>query len=249
MARPKKIGLDYFPLNTTMNEQFKAIEELHGNDGFTWLIKFWQSAYKKIDGIVDLNGILGVIGAKTSRISTDKQNEIIKDCVSLGLLLEIEPGKYTSEGIQNRIKKIIGNREYDRIYTEKRLSELKISDNKPISTQIKVNEIKEKEIKIKEIKENILVPEHLLDIWPEFLEMRRKIRKPATDRAQKNIITELGKIAPNDHALQIQIIDQSITNSWQGIFPLKIPNNYNIKSNIEDRKKRHDSVLSGRPEL
>lgn len=67
----------------------------------------------------------------------------------------------------------------------------------------------------------LIIPAHLTEIWPDFLSMRRTIRKPATDRAQRNIVTELEKLAPGDHTQQVKILEQSITNSWQGVFALK----------------------------
>lgn len=144
MARPKKIGLDYFPLDVNPDDQFKAIEELHGNDGFTWIVKFWQAAYRTNDGIVDLNGIRGVLAAKTSRISSEKQAEIIRDCIDLHLLYEVEPGKYTSNGIQKRLLKIRQDRENDRNYARNKLSERKLSDNLPIMQESKEKEKKRK---------------------------------------------------------------------------------------------------------
>lgn len=67
----------------------------------------------------------------------------------------------------------------------------------------------------------IIIPDHLKEIWPDFLKMRRAIRKPATDRAQKNLFSDLETFAPGDHSKQIKIVEQSITNSWQGFFQLR----------------------------
>jgi hypothetical protein len=147
MARPIETGLKYFPVDTNFDDEFRALEELHGNDGFAWILKFWQSAYKTNDGIVDLSGIYRVLAAKTCRISTDKQEEIIRDALQLGLLTHLGNGKYTSNGIQKRIKKVVDEREKGRNYSKNRLSERKPPDNLPKTGESKV---KEKEIKIKE---------------------------------------------------------------------------------------------------
>ena len=222
MARPRKIGLDYFPVDVYFDEQLESLIELHGNDALAWMIRFWQKAYRTNDGIVDLSDIRGVIGAKTSRISTDKQSVIICDAIKLGLLIQKEPQHYTSNGIQKRLDKITKDRNNDRNYAKNELSDSFRSDNLPITGESKVKERKVKEIKGKESKEKkIELPDHLVEIWPDFLEMRSKIRKPATDRAQRNIIAELESLAPGDKDKQIRIIEQSITNSWQGVFALK----------------------------
>jgi len=56
--------------------------------------------------------------------------------------------------------------------------------------------------------------------WKDFKTMRTKIRKPLTERAEELIINELNKLA-TDEKIQVAILNQSIMNSWQGVFPLK----------------------------
>ena len=56
--------------------------------------------------------------------------------------------------------------------------------------------------------------------WKDFKDMRRKKNKPMTGRAEELIINELNKLT-NDEKTQIAILNQSIMNSWQGVFPLK----------------------------
>lgn len=59
----------------------------------------------------------------------------------------------------------------------------------------------------------------------EFKKMRVKIRKPLTERAEKLIMTELQKLAGDNEEKKIKILEQSIMNSWAGVFPLKTDNN------------------------
>lgn len=54
-----------------------------------------------------------------------------------------------------------------------------------------------------------------------FFEMRVKIKKPATERAKELILSELDKLAGSDESLKIQILNQSIRNCWQDVYPLK----------------------------
>ena len=54
-----------------------------------------------------------------------------------------------------------------------------------------------------------------------FEDMRKKIRKPLTDRAAELIISKLFKLSGKDIKKAILILQQSITNSWQGVFELK----------------------------
>ena len=54
-----------------------------------------------------------------------------------------------------------------------------------------------------------------------FEEMRKKLRKPLTDRAKELTLGKLEKLAPGNEALQVAILDQSVERGWQGVFPLK----------------------------
>lgn len=55
----------------------------------------------------------------------------------------------------------------------------------------------------------------------DFAEMRKKMRKPLTDRALALTLSELEKLAPGDDEKKIAILNQSIQRCWQGVFPLK----------------------------
>jgi hypothetical protein len=63
--------------------------------------------------------------------------------------------------------------------------------------------------------------ETLENLFLEFLDMRKKMRKPATPRAIELLKLDLKKLAPENASLQKLIILQSIKNNWQGFFALK----------------------------
>ena len=65
------------------------------------------------------------------------------------------------------------------------------------------------------------LPENLKETLREFEEMRKSIKKPMTDVARKRLIRELQKLAGEDVQQMIRILDQSILNSWAGVYPLK----------------------------
>ncbi|MEW9939920.1 phage replication initiation protein [Clostridium butyricum] len=54
----------------------------------------------------------------------------------------------------------------------------------------------------------------------DFLKMRKTIKKPMTDRALKIMLNKLDKYADTPQK-KIKILENSIENSWQGVFPLK----------------------------
>jgi len=63
-----------------------------------------------------------------------------------------------------------------------------------------------------------------LKAWKDFKEMRKKKRSPMTERAEELIIDDLNKLSDNKDT-QIAILNQSIKNSWLGVFPLRKNNN------------------------
>jgi len=110
MPRPKKEGLDYFPLDTTFDQKMNAFLSIHGKDGFTWIIQLWREAYKSSIGVVKLRGIFGEVLAKNSWTTTENQEIMLKSALELDLLKETDEG-ITSNGIQKRIASVSNDRE------------------------------------------------------------------------------------------------------------------------------------------
>lgn len=90
--------------------------------------------------------------------------------------------------------------------------------------EIEVDEPKQpkqpKKSKEKPEQKTFLTP--FVQAFRDFKEMRVKIRKPLTERAIGMIHTELEKLAPGNDDVKILILNQSVMNSWPGVFPLKI---------------------------
>ena len=63
--------------------------------------------------------------------------------------------------------------------------------------------------------------EELHDVLDAFAEMRVRIRKPLTARAVKLNLNEAWKLSNGSIATMVQIFDQSISNSWCGVFALR----------------------------
>ena len=63
--------------------------------------------------------------------------------------------------------------------------------------------------------------ENLDKAFSDYVAMRKKLKKPMTDRAVELAIKKLNDLSNGDNDIAIKIIEQSIMNSWQGLFPLK----------------------------
>jgi hypothetical protein len=61
--------------------------------------------------------------------------------------------------------------------------------------------------------------------WQAFVEMRKKIRYPLTDYAIKQAIRELDKLRARGHPPE-GVLNQSVLNSYRGLFEIKQGGNY-----------------------
>lgn len=109
MARPRKSGLDYFPLDCQLDDKVAKLEEDHGNDGFTVWIKVMQAIYMTDDGVLDVSDPkYRKLLAKRARVSVVRWERIIRsameyrlfDCRAFALDL------LTSEGIKKRFDEV-----------------------------------------------------------------------------------------------------------------------------------------------
>lgn len=58
------------------------------------------------------------------------------------------------------------------------------------------------------------------DAWAGYIEMRKKQRKPMTERAVSLAVGMLAKLAEQGYDVGA-VLDQSTLNNWQGLFPLR----------------------------
>ncbi|WP_274952460.1 hypothetical protein [Angelakisella massiliensis] len=64
------------------------------------------------------------------------------------------------------------------------------------------------------------VSRNLLQGLQEFEQMRKKLKKPMTDRAKQLLLSKLRKLS-GDEGEQIAILEQSVLHGWQDVYPLK----------------------------
>jgi predicted phage replisome organizer len=97
-------------------------------------------------------------------------------------------------------------------------------------------------------KETYFKDEELQKTFMDYLELRSNIKAVNTERAIKLLITNLEKIA-SDTDTKIKVIEQSIMNSWKGVFPLK--NDFNKKQDKKEERKELDygDIFKGKYEV
>lgn len=70
--------------------------------------------------------------------------------------------------------------------------------------------------------------EEFMQAIKDFIEMRKTLKKPVTNRALKMLINKAEQIAQGNEGVIVQLFNQSTANSWLGIYPLK--ENYSYSS-------------------
>jgi hypothetical protein len=58
------------------------------------------------------------------------------------------------------------------------------------------------------------------ETWEQFLEMRKRIKKPPTDYAIKLLIDKLNRFRSNGQDIKL-VLEKSITSGWQDVFEIK----------------------------
>ena len=101
----------------------------------------------------------------------------------------------------------------------------KIEDNNTRYNNTRYNKkeiYKEKKTKNKNtelIIESIYESEKFKKTFLDFLEMRKSIKKPATNKAMEMIIKKLEKV--DNEELAIQMLERSIINNWQDVYEIE----------------------------
>jgi Domain of unknown function (DUF4373) len=168
MARPLKIGLDYFPLDVSIDDNVELLEAEEGLEGFAILVKIWQKIYSN-GYFIEWNEDSSLLFCKKINADKTKVNSVINTCLRRNLFNKKIYDKYkilTSCGIQKRFitacyqskrksisvisEYILVNSEFTELITE--FTQL----NTELSTQSKVKESKVKESKVKESKVNVI---------------------------------------------------------------------------------------------
>ena len=168
---------------------------------------------------------------------TDTNIDIVRSAMkvfaSLGMIQMLENGTLFLPEVPKRIGKECDSAERVRLYRENHKAlqcnnnVTKCNDNKDKDKNKDID--KDKKEDIKTLIAGIELSD-LRDAVEEFVAMRNKIKKPLTLRAYKMLINKLNGLTEDDFE-KIKILDQSILNCWQDIYPLK--EEYNKKHEYE----------------
>lgn len=137
---------------------------------------------------------------------------------------------YENQGVTQYLrtpKRTISGQKADNLSASKEKETL--SPNNIIITPIKEKEIKKEKVK-KEIDFSIVADNMrpVVDIWLSYKKEKQQSYKPIGFRTFYKRLCEL---SGNDPNIAMQIVEQSMTNNYSGIFPLKQENYANNRTN------------------
>ncbi len=164
-------------------------------------------------------------------IDEAKLKQMLSKCLEVNLL-EISNGKVFSPSLLRRMERA------DEIRNKRRLAGAKGGKAKANAKQkgkqnssIKEKETKEKESKLNNIEINL--PDFVdVELWDEFMAVRKKLKAQNTQRAINTLINILNsnKEQAND------MLEKSVVNSWKSLFPdknFKSDNNKTVHHGID----------------
>ncbi|SYX85932.1 hypothetical protein [Paenibacillus alvei] len=128
---------------------------------------------------------------------------------------------------KNRLISILSWADYQESeqQNEQQLNNKRTTTEQQVNTNKNVkNKENEKNVKKKESKDKTFSAytsnAALSETLESFVEFRKKIKKPMTEKAVSLLLNKLDKIAKSDEE-KISILEQSILNGWQSIYALK----------------------------
>lgn len=115
MARPQKVGVDYFPLDVDIDQDDKVaiIEAQHGIIGFGIIVKLLMHIYKN-SYYYEWTEKEQILFSRRVNVDINQVNVIINDCVKWGLFDEKLFKEFkilTSRGVQKRYFEIVKRRQ------------------------------------------------------------------------------------------------------------------------------------------
>ncbi len=263
MARQTKSGIDYFPLDVSMDDSMKLIEAEFGLKGFAVVVKLWQKIYGGEGYYCEWTEEVALLFKSEVALGGDVVSEIVNASIRRGIFDKEKFDKYgilTSRGIQtryfeatNRRKELKVKKQYLLINVDKKHLNADINpqnvnineENADINPQSKV-----KKSKVKKSKENNISPEipsELSEAWNAYVEMRKKNKKPLTDYAKQLAYKKLMDLSSNNFETANAILQQSVLNSWQGLFSLKEVNGNGrsgeLQRNSGDKQYKYGETL------
>lgn len=228
-------------LNSTPEQKVILITLLGmaNHEGSEWEWKGKQFKTEAGQFVTSANSIIDKAGigisrqnVRTALIKFKKYDFLTYESTKTGIFVSIVNwGLY--QGEKNSVSQAVNQKATKKspIYNQPLTTNKKDKNNKNVENEKKF-------IYIREFTENKLLRQTILD----FMKMRAEIKRPVTDRALQLMLAKLKRLSNNEE-IQIKILESSIENCWQGVFPLRdyfLGNEYNAKI-LQGRERKNGS--------
>lgn len=98
-----------------------------------------------------------------------------------------------------------------------------------------------KKTSISSIINNYTSDDDMKEAIKSFIDMRKKLKKPMTEKALQMMLTKLDGLASSKKD-KINILNQSVLNSWQSVYPLKTDTAYQKNQNAQIQEHDYSGV-------
>jgi len=172
--------------------------------------------FNKIEDYISLSQFVDMTGMKKPNIIGSLKSLLSKRII----IIQMDNGFRKVYRINKDFDK--WERYSNRSLLSKRIIGVIQKDNPALSKRIPTKDNVTKDTITKTKAQAPVLPEWIpKQTFEEYLEMRRKMRKPLMERSFSRFFSHLKRLCEVSRATPEQILDQSIINSWQGIFELK----------------------------
>ena len=172
--------------------------------------------FNKIEDYISLSQFVEMTGMKKPNIIGSLKSLLSKRII----IIQMDNGFRKVYRINKDFDK--WERYSNRSLLSKRIIGVIQKDNPALSKRIPTKDNVTKDTITKTKAQAPQIPEWIpKQTFDEYLEMRRKMRKPLMERSFSRFFSHLKRLCEVSRATPEQILDQSIINSWQGIFELK----------------------------
>ena len=214
------------------DKKIKKLRKIAGGDTYTIIYLEMQLLSLQNGGVLIFEGVEETF-AEELALELDEDVDNVKVTLMFlmknGLIEETEADHYilpeTINNIGSETASTIRSRKSRMLKAEKIQKALQCNtDATNCNIEIDIDKEKDKDIDIRQKKDNVLEDkkyfenENLNSLFIEFLEVRKKLKAVNSTRAINTLIKTLNKYSDD---VKYQMIENSIVNSWKGVYELK----------------------------
>lgn len=226
------IGIKSIYNKFTKMTEFGLLEHKHVKDGGSYSFYGFGANYGVL---IDTEGRYQISEGSEENFRGGKK----KTSEGVGRKVPNKDSSINNSSIKNNIKENIKENSHEKDI--KKRAPLK-SKEAPKASENDSTRSKEKQgNKVEQIINEFTDNENLKTAILEYIKMRKLIKSQMTERALKLALKKLKELGSNESE-QIHILEQSIMNSWKGLFPLKDQSSKGSVENGADKRedKKHD---------